>query len=122
LNREEVFLLRTVLLGAIFLSAGALILGLPLENFSLPWKCPFRLLTGHPCPGCGMTDALRFFLKGAWREAFWANPHVFPLVAFILGLSLAPKKTSSFLRRFHLLEFWLATILLWWLLRLLFSW
>ncbi|MEI7527712.1 MAG: DUF2752 domain-containing protein [Elusimicrobiota bacterium] len=43
--------------------------------------CPFKALTGLPCPGCGMTHAFlalgRLDLAGAYA---W-NPLVFPLAA-----------------------------------------
>lgn len=47
--------------------------------------CPIRLLTGVPCPGCGMTHAwlaaLRLDLYGAFSEnaAFWVIPFAFIL-------------------------------------------
>ena len=27
--------------------------------------CPFKLITGFPCPGCGITKAIIFFYEGA---------------------------------------------------------
>ena len=31
--------------------------------------CPFRLLTGLPCPLCGMTRGLASLLRGRWHDA-----------------------------------------------------
>ena len=41
--------------------------------------CPFRLVTGWPCPLCGMTRGLSSLLHGRWREG--VDFHLFsPLV------------------------------------------
>lgn len=37
--------------------------------------CPFRLLTGYPCPFCGMTRGISSILRGRFRDAF--EFHVF---------------------------------------------
>ena len=39
-----------------------------------PALCPFRLLTGHPCPFCGSTRALGVFASGDFAEAWSFNP------------------------------------------------
>ena len=36
--------------------------------------CPFRLLTGFTCPGCGTTRALHQILHGHFDTAFTLNP------------------------------------------------
>src|SRR4051812_36362277 len=36
--------------------------------------CPFRLLTGLTCPGCGCTRALHQLLHGHFTAAFMLNP------------------------------------------------
>jgi hypothetical protein len=36
--------------------------------------CPFRLLTGITCPGCGSTRALHQLLHGHVQAAFMLNP------------------------------------------------
>lgn len=41
-----------------------------------PVICPFRLLTGLPCPGCGMTRAWVFALHGNLGRALAENPFV----------------------------------------------
>ena len=42
--------------------------------------CPMRLVTGFPCPGCGLTRAGMLFLQGRFVESFQMNAF------FILGL------------------------------------
>lgn len=43
--------------------------------------CPFRLLTGHPCPGCGMGHALVAGMRGDWAASFHYHPLGLPLLA-----------------------------------------
>ncbi|MDX6307558.1 MAG: hypothetical protein QOI06_604 [Nocardioidaceae bacterium] len=42
-----------------------------------PVVCPFRLATGLPCPGCGMTRAWVFLAHGRLGDAASANPFAF---------------------------------------------
>jgi hypothetical protein len=54
-----------------------------------PVVCPFRLVTGLPCPGCGMTRAWVFLLHGRVRDAVVANAFVLvtlPAAAVVLVL------------------------------------
>ena len=44
-----------------------------------PVICPFRRLTGLPCPGCGLTRSWVYAAHGWWKESFLAHP--FGLVA-----------------------------------------
>lgn len=39
--------------------------------------CPLRLISGYPCPGCGMTRAFISLLKFDFTGAFSLNPSVF---------------------------------------------
>jgi hypothetical protein len=36
--------------------------------------CPFRAMTGYPCPGCGMTRAFSAIAHGEWWRAVRYNP------------------------------------------------
>ena len=47
--------------------------------FIFTLNCPFRALTGIPCPGCGMTRAFLCLLRLDPRGAFLYHP-MFPLV------------------------------------------
>jgi hypothetical protein len=51
-----------------------------------PILCPFRRLTGHNCPGCGMTRAVSCLMHGRPRRAVAYNPRVlivFPLMVWL---------------------------------------
>jgi hypothetical protein len=49
--------------------------------------CPFKLLTGIPCPGCGMTKSIIFLYKGDIIQSL--TYHIFgPLVILFCILSI----------------------------------
>ena len=50
--------------------------------------CPFRLLTGYLCPGCGTLRALHQLLNGHLAEAFRLNPLMLLLLPYV-GYSAA---------------------------------
>jgi hypothetical protein len=52
-------------------------LGIPQDGFTL---CPFRLLTGHPCPGCGMGHALVAAMRGDLSASWNYHPLGLPLL------------------------------------------
>jgi hypothetical protein len=41
---------------------------------ALPWPCPFKLVTGLPCPSCGMTRATRLAMHGDFAGATHMHP------------------------------------------------
>ena len=46
--------------------------------------CPFRLLTGLTCPGCGTTRALHQLMHGHLSAAFMLNPLLLVALPFLL--------------------------------------
>jgi hypothetical protein len=46
--------------------------------------CPFRLLTGFTCPGCGSTRAMHEILHGHFASAFMLNPLLLLAIPFLL--------------------------------------
>jgi hypothetical protein len=64
-------------------SSGLLIALLAAAVLLLYWKigCPFRALTGIPCPGCGMTRSFLSLFHLDFHDAFLYHP-MFP--AFLL--------------------------------------
>jgi hypothetical protein len=53
--------------------------------------CGFLLLTGSPCPGCGLTTAFAYAIRGHWSLAASANPlglALFLAVCFCIPLGV----------------------------------
>ena len=56
----------------------------------LPIFCPFKAITGIPCPGCGMTRAMTSLIQGDFFNAALLNPFSFFLI-FMLIISSMPR-------------------------------
>ena len=91
--------------------------------------CPFRALTGLPCPGCGMTRAFCALGHGEWRDALGFNalsPAVFLgalgvwawAAAGVLNLSRARAALSRLWPGARAGGALLALTLVWWAARL----
>lgn len=53
--------------------------------YRLGWlRCPFLLLTGLPCPTCGVTRALDALLHGDLAGYWQCHPLALPLAAVVL--------------------------------------
>jgi hypothetical protein len=50
--------------------------------------CPFKLLTGFPCPGCGITKSLGFLYAGDLAKSFYY--HAFGLITFLVCMAAIP--------------------------------
>lgn len=46
--------------------------------------CPMVILTGLPCPGCGMTRAMFYLVTGRPQQAVWMNPMSIPVACLML--------------------------------------
>lgn len=85
MNKEHELILRKACAAAFVVIAvgGLLILYFinPSRTHLVP--CPFHLLTGLDCPGCGMTRAMHSLLHLDLRAAFFFNPFVFAVAPFL---------------------------------------
>lgn len=59
--------------GAALMVAAALRFWEPTDDPSTS-LCLFRRCTGHACPGCGMTRAVSYLLKGDWDRTIFYHP------------------------------------------------
>ena len=93
------------------------------ENSHLYPKCPFRLLTGYECPGCGSQRAVHYLLNGKIDSAIHANALLVFSIPYILLLFLAEllKSKSRFFMRLYKILFsskaiWMVfvIIIIWW--------
>jgi hypothetical protein len=74
---------------AVFGIAGLVMLGLnhPSKYGFLP-RCPFHVLTGWYCPGCGSTRAVHYLLRGNLSVSFRCNPILIPIILAVSMLFL----------------------------------
>ncbi|MBT8468100.1 MAG: DUF2752 domain-containing protein [Deltaproteobacteria bacterium] len=92
---------RLIWLGIVAGSVAVLAVALAIEpdvrghgthtQLGLP-PCGFLLLTGSPCPGCGLTTAFAHGIRGQWSMAASANPlglALFFVVSACIPLGLA---------------------------------
>ena len=49
-----------------------------------PVLCPWRLLTGYPCPGCGGIRAMGAISSGQFEQAWLLNPVAFLVCGVVL--------------------------------------
>lgn len=68
-KRLKTFLLCVLILGCILL---------------LGWHCPIQEMFGIPCPGCNMTTALYYFLKGEIELSIWYHAMLIPTAIFLV--------------------------------------
>ncbi len=62
--------------------------------------CGFLLLTGAPCPGCGLTTAFAHGIRGQWAMAASANP--LGLALFLIVCACIPLGVTAALRSWSL--------------------
>lgn len=92
MNRKDVFILILVyLFGIVWIVLNKCL------NLSIT-LCPTKILWGIPCPGCGITRAVKLCFEGDLLAAVLMNPNiilvwiVLPIAPFILVTQLATKK------------------------------
>ncbi|CAN5513621.1 hypothetical protein BH09VER1_BH09VER1_45160 [soil metagenome] len=101
---------------------------LPLPRPGLPLLpvCPFKSMTGLPCPLCGGTRAAHAMLQGDLARTLYLNPLAIPAVLLLVFAALVLAYESStgtplanwtiVSRRLNaLFPFALAALLIWWL-------
>ena len=75
------------------LAASSLVPASRLPALSL---CPFKMLTGYPCPGCGLTHAFCNISHGQFQRAWQANPFGFLFYALALACLAWPWLSARF--------------------------
>ena len=96
----------------------------PIQYWFMP-KCPFKLITGLSCPGCGIQRALYALMHGEIIDAMKYNYFLLysgPYAASFLLVWLMPKsvfrnKIKSTIENKYVVNFYLVSFLLWLVIR-----
>lgn len=82
-------------------------------------KCPFWLLTGYHCPGCGSQRAIHAILNGHVWEGMKYNLLLVPGLVYVIVLIISRKnsKLHSALSSALACWIWLGVIMAWWIVR-----
>lgn len=82
-------------------------------------KCPFWLLTGYYCPGCGSQRAIHCFLNGRIWEGIRYNYILIPSLLYVIALTVFPRDGKVYLALTSSTACWtvLGVFMLWWILR-----
>lgn len=79
---------------AVAIAVYAILVNLLFHNF-----CPMVIVTGLPCPGCGMTRALFFLVTGRLQQSIQINPMGIPVACiflyFCINRYIAGKKAKG---------------------------
>lgn len=68
-----------------------------------PVLCAFRLVTGIPCPGCGMTRAWASLALGDWASAWTYHPLALPFVGLVVVYALLAWAPEAWQARWRML-------------------
>jgi hypothetical protein len=66
--------------------------------YAVPRLCPFHLMTGLPCPLCGLTRAIGLCSRGHVREAVRRYP--VPMFGSLVGLALTVARLRAIGKEF----------------------
>jgi hypothetical protein len=99
----------------------------PIQYWFMP-KCPFKLITGLSCPGCGIQRALYALMHGEIKDAIKYNYFLLysgPYAASFLLVWLMPEsvfrnKIKSTIENKYVVNFYLISFLLWLVIRNIF--
>lgn len=99
-------------------SSAFLVLVMAVLIFLFGWHCPFKWLTGIPCPGCGMTRALESLIHLDWKESLYWNAMLVPSLVMIPAALIVRPKSRKWCQ--GILMAWCVLMILYWIYRILF--
>ena len=53
-------------------------------NFIFHTSCPMVIMSGFPCPGCGLTRSIRYLISGNIVQSLYINPMGIPIVCILI--------------------------------------
>ena len=98
-QRYKLFLTVIIGLGLVFF------IFLCMEHIPIPFGCPFKTITGIPCPGCGGIRAAHLLLSGDLLQDLCTNPLSCLLCVFCAVLPFVKVFIECYLHQYFLLLF-----------------
>lgn len=120
-------LFTTLLLAAAVAAVAVYLLYDPSQSALFP-RCPFLMLSGLKCPGCGSQRVIHSLLGGDIAAAWHYNAFMvaaLPVIALYSYAELRRRRHPQLYNRLNSpAAIWsiFATTVLWWLLRNIFAW
>lgn len=120
---------KVILIITILLVGGVVLYHInPTQYWFMP-KCPFKLITGLSCPGCGIQRAIHALLHGEFAEAIKYNyfmVYSVPYVTlFIIEWMMPQNKTREKLQHVienkHVVNFYVLSFSIWLVVRNIFN-
>ena len=119
----------------VWVCAGLIVLGIiavylifdPTQSDLFP-KCPFMMLTGLKCPGCGSQRVIHALLNGDVAAAWDHNAFMVAMLPLIVLYLLSEIFRTRFNGLYRVLNsIWavgavFVVVMLWWILRNVFGW
>lgn len=67
----------------------AVIVYMAVVNLLFHAFCPSVVVTGFPCPGCGLTRAAGYLITGRIKQAWEMNPVIFPIAVITVYFGIS---------------------------------
>lgn len=96
----------------------------PTQYWFMP-KCPFKLITGLSCPGCGIQRAVHAILHGEFAEGIkynyylaYSGPYATAFILeWIMPRGTAREKLSNVIENRYVVNFYLLSFTVWLIVR-----
>lgn len=91
-------------------------------------RCPFLVLTGLKCPGCGSQRALHALLSFNWSDVVKYNAMFVLVIPYLILFGIGLWKKDEYPEFHNILNSYFSCILIgmiiigWWILRNVFDW
>ena len=110
---------------AVILLSGVVLYYLnPTQYWFMP-KCPFKLITGFSCPGCGIQRAVHAILHGEFAEGIkynyylsYSGPYAMAfIIEWMMPIGKAREKLSNVIENKYVVNFYILSFTIWLVLR-----
>lgn len=96
----------------------------PTQYWFMP-KCPFKLITGFSCPGCGIQRAVHAILHGEFAEGIkynyylsYSGPYAMAfIIEWMMPIGKAREKLSNVIENKYVVNFYILSFTIWLVLR-----